>query len=363
LVKRFNLQRQDEGFHSFIDAYLSCRIVFRVLKRWIRLLFLSGRFRSIEFAFRPDGSQFSMWPIMKGDWFKSMRGQDAIKSLLWIELFDSALSAIPHQHKGFYLYENLRWEQAFIHAWRKHGHGLLIAVQHSTVRFWDLRYFNDPRTIRSSGPHPKPQADLTALNGKAAVDSYLSVEFPKEAIVECEALRYGYLHDLRTVGLSKKARGAAIKILILGDYHSSGTMKMLQLLEAAVPHISAHATYTFKPHPNFPVRTEDYPALQLKLVTDPLGEILCNYDLAYSSNMTSASVDAYLAGLPVVVMLDESELNFSPLRGQPGVCFVSSPEELAESLKTEGQPINSNNSEFFYLEPDLPRWKRLLRFQ
>ncbi len=38
-------------------------------------------------------------------------------------------------------------------------------------------------------------------------------------------------------------------------------------------------------------------------------------DTAYSSNMTSAAVDACLIGLPVV-MLGEMELNFSPLRGQ-----------------------------------------------
>ncbi len=150
--------------------------------------------------------------------------------------------------------------------------------------------------------------------------------------------------------------------LILGDYMPSGTIKMLQLLEAAVPHMSALATYTLKPHPNFMVKAEDYPSLHLKVVMDPLGKILHDFDIAYSSNMTSAAVDAYLVGLPVVVMLDETELNFSPLRGQPGVRFVSTPEELAKSLQTADQRMvkDPDHNEFFFLDPELPRWQRLL---
>src|SRR3990172_153193 len=138
-----------------------------------------------------------------------MQGPVAISNLLWIELFDVALRDLPHQKKGLYLCENQAWERAFIHAWRKYGHGQLIAVAHSTVRFWDLRYFIDPRTPRSQDPYPMPQADLMALNGKAARDAYLSVDRPKETIVECEALRYGYVIDRRAELAQKAAdRGA-----------------------------------------------------------------------------------------------------------------------------------------------------------
>ncbi len=362
-VQRFNQQRQEQGFHTFLDAHLSWRIVLRVLRRWIKLTLISWRLSEIKHAFRPQGSQFSLWPLMRGDWLASMQGPVAISNLLWIELFEVALRDLPHQKKGLYLCENQAWERAFIHAWRKHGHGQLIAVAHSTVRFWDLRYFTDPRTVRSSDPCPMPQADFTALNGKAAVDAYLSVDYPKEAIVECEALRYGYLNDLRAGRSSRKARGKAIKVLVMGDYTPSGTIKMLQLLEAAAPHISAPATYTVKPHPNYLIKSADYPSLHLKVVMAPLGEILHDFDIAYSSNLTSAAVDAYLVGLPVVVMLDETELNFSPLRDQPSVFFVSTPEALAEALQTvadKGTATESDHSEFFFLDPELPRWSRLV---
>lgn len=359
--ERFNRQRSEQGFHAFVDTYLSWRIVLRVLKRWLRLMRISWDLGKIKKAFRPQGSQLSLWPLMRGNWYASIRGAVSISNLLWVELFSEALGDLPHQKMGLYLCENQAWERGLIHAWHKHGHGRLIAVPHSTVRFWDVRYFNDPRTVQSSNLYSMPQADLTALNGRAAVDAYLSAGYPENAIVECEALRYGYLNKIRT-GFRKNKRGESIRILILGDYMSSCTIKMLQLLEATLPGMTVSVTYTIKPHPNYRVNPEDYPALNLKVVMDQLEEILYDFDVAYSANKTSAAVDAYLTGLPVVVMLDETELNYSPLRGQPDVRFVSTPEELAEALQKGGQDMvmGSECNEFFFLDSELPRWKKLL---
>jgi surface carbohydrate biosynthesis protein (TIGR04326 family) len=152
------------------------------------------------------------------------------------------------------------------------------------------------------------------------------------------------------------------RVLILGDYMPSNTIQMLQLLAAAAPLMSAPVTYTMKPHPNFIISAADYPSLHLEVITDGLGKILHDFDIAYSSNMTSAAVDAYLAGLPVVVMLEETGLNFSPLRGQPGARFASTPEELAEALQTadQGAAAIPDRNEFFFLDPELSRWQRLL---
>ncbi|MDO8463848.1 MAG: hypothetical protein Q7S46_01130 [Gallionella sp.] len=363
-AQHFNQHRQEQGFHVILDAYLTWRIVLRVVKRWSRLALISRRLGKIKNAFRPQNSQLSLWPLMRGDWFASMRGSVAISNLLWLELFDTALQELPHQAKGLYLCENQAWERALIHFWRKHGHGQLIAVAHSTVRFWDLRYFADLRTARPAlDAYPMPQADIIALNGKAAVDAYLSAGYPKEAIAECEALRYGYLNNLRAGHTFRKAKKGLCKVLILGDYMPSGMIKTLQLLRAAIPYMSSPATYTVKPHPNLPAMPEGFSALNLNVVTGTLGDLLHEYDIAYSSNLTSAAIDAYLFGLPVVVMLNDTELNFSPLRNQPNVCFVSSPEGLAEALQTAHQvTVNKpDSSDFFYLDSELPRWARLLK--
>jgi surface carbohydrate biosynthesis protein (TIGR04326 family) len=188
------------------------------------------------------------------------------------------------------------------------------------------------------------------------------LEYPQAAIVECEAVRYGYLTAAQRSRATQRAEAAQIRVLILGDVGQLSTIKLLRLLEAAVAHITARMTYTLKPHPYCMIEAQSHPSLSLTLLTSPLGEILHDFDVAYASNSTSAGLDAYLAGLPVVVMLDSAELNASPLRGQPDVRFVSTPEELAASLQAKyaASGAGRDRAGFFFLDPELPRWKRLL---
>ena len=288
-----------------------------------------------------------------------------MSNLLWIELFDAAMRDLPRQRRGLYLCEGQSWERAFIHAWRKYGHGQLIGVAHSTVRFWDLRYFTDARTVRAPDPHRLPLPDLLALNGKAAIDACLQIDYPREAIAECEAVRYSYLNDLEAPALSARGDDEPVKVLILGDVATASTIKLLRLLEAAADRMPTQAVFAVKPHPNCMVDARHYPSLRLAVLTNALGDILNDFDIAYSSSSTSAALDAYLAGLPVVVMLDGTGLNLSPLRARPGVRFVATAEELAAALEAErdGSRGQRDRGEFFFLDPELPRWKRLLELR
>lgn len=364
-VRTLNSDKKRQGVHSVLDAYLSPRLVGWVLSQWFRLSLVTWRLRPIRKAFRPHGSQLSLWPVMQRDWFASTRGADAISNLMWIRLFDVALGDLPRQATGLYAHENQSWERALIHAWRKHNHGRLIAVAHSTIRFWDLRYIADPRTRRSSAGYRMPQADFIALNGHTAIDVYRSGSFPAEAILECEALRYNYLLGL-AARRQRRAQGAEngdpIKVLVLGDYTRSATETTLRLLQATSPALPPMSTYTIKPHPNHLVVPEDYPALHLAVVTDPLSSLFTDYDVALSTNLTSAALDAYLVGLNVVVTLEATSVNLSPLRGQSGVNFVSAPEDLARALQMAARDpaVTRDPHQVFFLDPNLPRWRRTL---
>lgn len=361
-ISNFNTLHGEREFHAFLDAELSWRIVVRALRRWFGLNLLSWRLKGIKDGFAPPGTRISLWPVMRRDWSASMRGLVAIQNMLAVELFDKALRNIPHQKKGLYLCENQAWERALIHAWRKHGHGELIGAVHATVRFWDLRYFIDARTARLSGPYLVPQPDLVALNGRAAVDAYLAMDFPRERIAECEALRYDYLRDVGVPRRPRRRKGDPLSVLILGDYLPSATAKMLRLIEAAVPLTSDRITCSVKPHPSCPIEAEHYPSLNLRIILDSLGTLLHRFDIAYSSSITSSALDAHLAGLPVVIMRDETELDFSPLRGRSGVRFVTTPAELTEALQNAGLEgaRKPDRDEWFFLNPGLPRWQKLL---
>jgi len=361
-IRRFNQIGSGEEFHIFPEAYLSWSIVASVVKRWLHLNSRYRRLRTINGAFRPGISRVSLWPLLQKDWDASMRGSAAVMNLLWIELFDQALRDAPRQDVGFYLCENQAWERAFIHAWRKHGHGELTAVPHATIRFWDLRYFADPRTFQSFGPAELPQPDWVALNGPAAITAYLDAGFPKETIRECEALRYAHASSPHVRARRVLTEGEPLRLLVLTDYLAGSSRRMLELLEAANDHVQLAPTYTVKPHPNFMIDPADFQRLKLNVTTEPLEKSLPNFEVAYAANMTSAALDAYLAGLEVIVMLDDTQLNLSPLRGHTGVTFVSTPRELASALDRahEHPEAKVTNTDFFFLDPALPRWSRLL---
>ena len=350
-VKGFNHDKELQGFHTFLEAYLSWSIIFKVLKNWTRLNIKYWRLRQIKDVFCVKRSSLSFWPLMKLSYKNDCCGSAAITNLLVIELFDQALRDLPHQRLGLYLCENHAWERALIYAWRKYGHGQLIGVAHTTVRFWDLRYFYDSRML-----HALPQPDLIAINGPIAVEAFLQVDFPKQALFECEALRFMHLNQ--SIGV--KAARAVKRILILGDIFSYSTDKMLKLLEAVVS-INAFEL-TFKPHPKCTVNIEEYTRLTLRVRSEPLEKIIYEYDLAFASDSTSAAVDAYCSGLYVIVMSDDHHLNYSPLRGEPGVDFVSTPLALSLRLDDINKHLflNSMSNKFFFLDPQLPRWRKLL---
>ena len=73
------------------------------------------------------------------------------------------------------------------------------------------------------------------------------------------------------------------KILILGDYMPSDTIRALQLLEEGASNYPPNILFTVKPHPSCPVNPKDFPRLELKVVTEPLGKILKDYDVAVTT--------------------------------------------------------------------------------
>ena len=362
LIKKFNASKDRDDFHCFLFSYLSLGVAFRVLRLSIKFNYKSWQASSIQKSFKPSNSDLNFWPIMQDNWYSDLCGSNAVINLLWLQLFDKALKEIPHQQCGLFLKENQSWERALIHAWNKNKHGRLIGVAHSTVRFWDLRYFEDNRSMMSSKRYSLPTSDLTVLNGKLAIQAYKDFGSLDETFVECEAIRYNYLDKLNRFQPRPHIENGPKKVLILGDYAPKTTVKLLRLLEVASLNASQEYIYTIKPHPNFIVKLSDYPLLKLDISMKPLVEIMDKFDIAYSGSLTSAALDAYLSGMPTIIALDDEALNFSPLRKQKSVLFVSNPKELQVALfkSISNKIIQPKPKDFFCLNYDLPKWGELL---
>ena len=291
-----------------------------------------------------------------------------IEQLYYAECFDRALKALPHHAEGLYLMENQGWERALARAWKRHGHGRLAGVIHSTVRFWDLRYHVDPRRYEAALQGYLPGPDVVVVNGRAAREGYLETCAIREPIVGCEALRY--LHLSRPPRISTE-RAVSGRLLVLGDYARESTVAVLRVLESARILFPADASMEVKVklHPGCLIDLSEFGALEATAVEGLVADLARDAAAVLAGNLTSAAVDAYASGARVVIHDSGAGLNYSPLRGYSGVTFVRTAEELYELLAAiraspKRREIGENRAdELFFSDPDLPRWHRYFEIQ
>lgn len=356
--KKYYLTKQNQN-HLLLDSFLDFRVIFRAFRDYIRLRNFGARLNPFSGTRQIPLGYLS--PLFNKDWKRSFQGIPSISNALYLNLFEKALKSLPRQKIGFYLQENQPWETAFIHAWRSAGHGKLVGVPHSTVRFWDLRYFSDPRTFKRKGKNIMPMPDLVALNGNAMKKEFLKGKYPRNKITEVEALRYLHLGKPQKRVSAFAMPKETPQLLVLGDYLEENNKKMLHLLELVLPSLNKALRVTIKPHPACPIRPIRYPPIKLKTTSEPIEELLNKHYVAYASAMTTAAVDAYCKGIQVISVFSSNALNLSPLRRLKGVQFVETPEELKNALENAynlSQRIHRKKS-FFNSDNNLPRWKKI----
>ena len=362
LVERFNASGPPTERHLLVDR-LTVPIFLSAARSYGRLCAAALRLRGIRTAFTPEGSRFDFWPLFRRTWRASLTGRSAVRNCLTLAMYERLLSALPHQATGVYIKENQPWEMALLHAWRSAGHGRIIGAPHSTVRFWDLRYFYDPRSYGQHGTHAVPTPDSVAVNGPAARAAYVAGGYPASQLVDVEALRF--LH-VAAAGSSRSevVPRSELRVLICGDNTPESNARMLGIVQDAARCLQRKTHFTFKPHKAAPLQSALPGSLHFEVRDGDLAQMLRECDIVLTGSLTSAAVDAYCLGKPVASLLDGRSLNGSPLRGLPGVGQFASARELVAILASAGADaarLASVAAEpYFWLDLALPRWRALL---
>jgi surface carbohydrate biosynthesis protein (TIGR04326 family) len=359
MVEDFNELSEGKQNHVFLDSFLSVSVVIQTMVSWLVVL---SKYRKIKNVVKKESKHY--WPLIEKDIRISMLGVTALHNLLFYYLFRSAMKMLPAQRRGMYLQENQGWEFGFVSTWREFKHEQLIGVPHSTVRYWDLRYFFDSRLYINNSGLALPLPDKVAVNGVEAKKQYIEGGYAEDKLVELEALRYLQLVEKDS---SKKDFlyldvEHINNVLVLGDYLQKYTKRQMNLLQDSYKMINVKVHFLVKPHPMCPIFSHDYPEINMTVTDQSIYELLDQCAVVYTSAVTSAAVDAYCAGKKVYTVLDAVTLNLSPLRGHKGVSFVTVPNELADMINAIGQIEVDNNQgfDYFYLDADLPRWRELL---
>ncbi|MDC1454441.1 hypothetical protein N8316_01905, partial [Pelagibacteraceae bacterium] len=356
LINKFNKSNNGVETHISIYSFINLFIVYKVIFNLIRLFYVKIK---IHKAIRKKSGV--IWPYIAPDFNESLTGITATRNLLFLYLFKNAFSNLLKQEKGFYLQENQGWECCFINAWKLSGHNdFLLATQHVPIQFWDLRKIIDKKIYLDPVKSNLPIPDYIGVISKFSKNFYLKSGIPKNKIIEVEALRYlhlNYSSKCTLRNLNKKIN----KVLLLGDTIKTNTLEQMKFLNDSLRYIKKPIQYLLKPHPATSITARECPDIDLIITDKSINKIINCSQLAYATNTTSASFDAYYLGTKVVTLVNSQELNLSPLKGFKDAIFVKTPKELANVInnieKIKKKPKSREN--ILYIDEKIPRWKKI----
>jgi surface carbohydrate biosynthesis protein (TIGR04326 family) len=339
------------GSHVTIESFLSIPVVASTIRDFMTTTRRARR--AGEAWIRDDASGLDLRPLLRSDWRRSVHGAALMEQCLYLNLLEHIFRGKKQPRCCLYPLENCAWERALLHAWRTAGRSPIVGVQHSTVRFWDLRYFEVPS---GSQRDDEGDPDIFAINGPLARRTLATGDTERSVMFEVEALRYNHLvkgGDSR----EPKPERPRLRILVLADFEPMVTQTMIEAVVAAA---AGQWDIVLRRHPTGGVAPIP-PYIQLSAGT--LQDALSEATLVVSSPTTSALIDCLGACVPVVVMRNPCTLDLNPLRDLPGLKSATTSEELrtwvnaAAAGMLEWQPSLDS---LLNLDPALPRWRQLL---
>ncbi len=357
--------------HQLLNDFLTYRIIFCSITQWWKVRNTSRRFLSSTLV--PEFNGLNIWPLIKDDFAESLVGRVALANCISVNAFSQILLGAKKNRKGlaFYLQENMDWEYGLLQAWRVNVEGFLVGVPHSTIRFWDFRYFSSPDAYKAGCGISPPRPDAVAVNGPAARENLKASGYPVGELIEVEALRYQYLKNVPTKGLKHRAPNLNVdrlkmRLLVLGDYTLEATVAQLDLLKGIDYELRKSLQVDFRPHPACIVPPSQLQGINRVVGGESLSVQLARSDVVFCGELTSAALDAYCFGVKVIIFANPNSLNLSPLRGASEVAHASSSKDLSRILSEALSRTHSYRAghaeEFFFFDGGLSRWKGLINY-
>ena len=351
---KFNKYEKDSN-HQIIDKLISLREIWNINKTvvslWFKYISLSSRRNLFDFK----KSKFNALLIIQDDLMRSMCGYKAYKNIFYNLKIKKLLSNNSKNSLGIYIQENQPWEYSLNYFWKKFNDTKIIGVPHTTVRFFDLRYFFSKNTFLLPDNSP-PFPNLIVTNGLDTYKKFSSMSHLPCKVLSVEALRYVHLNDL--IKETPRPVDKIPKILVVGDLFFNITMSQIEFILLWKKKLNPNADITFLPHPAADLRMYNKYKNLITISSNLINEIN-NYDLFFFGNSTSGVIDIYQLGLPLIIYNDPKLLNLSPLLDFKDVKFVNDIYALDRSvIEILNKEISS--VDYFNINKEIPLWKNLI---
>lgn len=375
LCQLFTKEGKDGASFLYLEQVLNFWDLRVSLMRWCRL-WLASLWEERAFAEKChfQGSKLNFWPYVKWQWTESLRGWRCLERCLQNQAFKSFFKKAPDWRWVLFPLENCPWERMLTEAARDgNKKNLVFGAQHSIIRPTDFRYFDDPRTF-SNAECAKFQPDIFGANGQSGDSQWAENGMPQERRRVLEALRYEYLaqsslkEDSATEWVppqpGEPLEPIGRRLLVLTSFFKDETEAHLELLHGSLAAgLLEEWQIVIKPHPYLAVEEwrSSLPAnfqKKIEIIATPLSLALAEGGLVWTSNSTTAALEAALLGLPLMVMAPKGDFDLCPIQNIPGLARTSSLKDVKKYL--EKMPVITVPKNYLDLEPGLKKWRQLL---
>ena len=233
---------------------------------------------------------------------KSMFGFKAFLNIFYLKCLDINKSNKSKNRNSvcIYIQENQPWEYAMLFLEEK-SQQQVNRFSHTTLPFFDLRYFFSEETFKSKFLQPH-LPDIMAINGNDMKQKMLDFNFLPSKMVDVEALRYNYLKKI----IPTKKKNKTKKLLIIGDLVREITVNQLEFILEWKDLYKPDVEIIFRPHPA--AKINDYSKYNfLSFSHNSFVQDIKECDIFCVNNTTSAAADIYSLGLPLITYNDLKE--------------------------------------------------------
>lgn len=376
LCQTFAREGKDGASFYYLEQFLNFRGLCESFARWLKLCAASlAAQRSFAAGCRFQGSRLDFWPYVKWQWAESMRGWRCLERCLQYTAFKNYFKNSPSLRWTLFPLENCPWERMLTTASRAAQPGAPVyGTQHSIIRPTDFRYFDDPREF-SDPACAGFQPDIFGANGLSGLSQWAENGMPPERERNLEALRYQYLAKIPRIeneepstlppqpGEPLEAPGR--RLLVLTSFFKDETGAHLALLKETLEKgLLDNWRVIIKPHPYLAVESwldSLAPRLQkrVEIVETPLSLALAEGGLVWTSNSTTAALEAAVKGLPLMVMSPAGDFDLCPIQNIPNLARTASIEDVEKGLAAPPFPDLPKN--YLNLAQGLEEWKKLLK--
>lgn len=340
--------------HFFLEDFLTVGCITDFVVNLFYGTILNWRI-GMEMYSTPHQNVF--WSFFSRDLKTSLCGSTLAENSFYLSAFGELGRYLPKNRCIFYLAEGQGWEFGALSALRRAKKQHAFGVVHSSIRFWDLRFFL-PSDYYSNWPEFECLPNSYLVNSVCGKKLLREAGFPEERLMLVEALRYSGLLAFKKTTSKVQIENDLLVVLEIDEDLAFRQLFFLEKVLERLPELKVKV----RPHPANPIKLDSWVKGLNLLISD--SQSIIWRDIAASKYIfvgpgTTVALEAVFLGKVVVTLDLDDGVTASPLGDMQNAIFVRKADELIDILET-GDQLPIDTRDYFYLNEELYRWKQFV---